>query len=623
MLAITDLTGETRLLTGVKQVNHSRKVNGEKTITFLAVPNENNKNAFDTVTNESIVTFENEPYVIKKVQEKSVGNTYLKSVEAVHQFFNEMINSFQYDLHTGSQTFFAALTRVFQPTPYTFSIEDTFTAETFENFGRDSCLSLFKNVLERYQAEFEVVGYQVYLKRKIGEDTGFQLRWKHNIKAIDKEVDTQDLSTVIKGFGGKPSEEGVYPIQREYRSNVDRFGEKHAAAVYDESTSTAAGMDAKLKRTLVDEPQLSITVDIATVEGDVKNEGDRGFIIYEPMNIEVAARAVELAETYEIINKKWRVVKTAVTLSNFKNRLSDTITRFGQTTKKVDRLFNGTETLPFSVLPEAMRIAAEAINNSLTEVQYPAGQGIVLQDPNNKLLMVRLTSAGIGLSTDGGVTYRSALTGAGIVTNELVAGIIRTNNIQIVGEKDLFYWNGEGLFAYDPSDLSRFVRINSKGIYMAKGSATIERPDGHKVISNGMSVYDVNIQAITKPMFHGPGVVEIQKGYSVWMRSRSTTSLDYNQYRFKRDARYLKIRFRLLAGGGNTAHLEIWRNGSLAASAFTSVTDEYDPSVINGSTLTVDMGVPDGQRDTFQIRMRSSVDGADVLAIVSEYWQEG
>ena len=623
MISITDLAGETRLLTGIKQINQSKKVNGEKTLSFLVVPTAGTDAAFLSVDNESIIDFQNERYVIKKVQEKNVGNTYIKSVEAVHVFFNDMINAFQYDLHTGSQTFFAALTRVFAPTEYTFSIVDTFTDKTFENFGRDNCLSLFKNVLERYEAEFEVVGYQVYLKQKIGADTGFQLRWKHNIKAIDKEVDTQNLGTYIRGFGGTPNEDGVYPVMREYDSNIEKFGLKVAQAVYDETTSTVAGMDARLRRELVDEPQLSITVDIAAVDGDVKREGDSGYIIYEPMNIRVSARVVELAETYEYINKRWRTVKTAVTLSNLKNLLSDTITRFGQTSKRVDRLFDGLEKLPYNVLPEAIRLAAEAINNSMTEIQYPPNQGIVLQDPNNPNFMVRLTSAGIGLSDDGGATYRTAMTGAGVVTNELVAGIIRTNNIQIVGETDLFYWNGEGLFAYDPTDLSRFVRINSKGIYMAKGSATIERPDGHKVISNGMSVYDVNIQAITKPMFHGPGVVEIQKGYSVWMRSRSTTSLDYNQYRFKRDARYLKIRFRLLAGGGNTAHLEIWRNGSMAASAFTSVTDEYDPSVINGSTLTVDMGVPDGQRDTFQIRMRSSVDGADVLAIVSEYWQEG
>jgi len=430
MLPITNIAGETFLLNGIKQVSRSKKVNGEKTIAFVVVPTKENEHAFAAVDNQSTIIFGNEKYIIKKIQEKNVGASYIKSVEAVHVFFDDLINAFQYNLHTGSQTFFAALTRVFEPTletdnPYTFAIQDSFTAKTFENFGRDNSLALFKNVLERYEAEFEVNGNHVSIKRKIGNDTGFQLRWKSNIKAIDKEVDTQNLSTVIKGFGGTPSEAGVYPIQREYRSNVEIFGEKHAAAVYDEATSTIAGMDARLRKELVSEPQLSITVDIATVEGEVKNEGDTGFIIYEPMNIKVGARVVELAETFEYIDRSWREIKVNVTLSNFKNRISDSITRLGQTSKTVDRLLSGLQPLPYNSLPAAVKRASDAINNSFTEIQYPMTGGFLLQDPNNVNLMVRLTSAGIGLSEDGGATYKTAMTGMGIVAEEIIAGILQ------------------------------------------------------------------------------------------------------------------------------------------------------------------------------------------------------
>lgn len=426
MIAITNIAGETHLLNGIKEIHRSKKVNGENTINFIVVPTDDNEHAFPDVINETTFEFENEKYVIKKVAEKNVGATYIKSVEAVHIFFDEMINAFQYDLHNGSQTFAAALTRVFENTEYNFSIIDAFAAETFENFGRDNCLSLFKNVLERYGAEFEVIGKQVYLKRKIGSDTGFQLRWKHNIKAIDKEVDTSSLSTVIKGFGGTPNETtGVYPIQREYRSNVDVFGEKHASAVYDEATSTIAGMDARLVKELVDEPQLSITVDIASVEGEVKNEGDTGYIIYEPMDIKVGARVVELDETFMWYADRWWIFKTSVTLSNFKTKLSDTITRFGQASKQIDRLFQGIESLPYSAFPAAIKRASDAINNSMTEIQYPVSGGIILQDPNDANLLVRLTSAGVGLSTDGGAEYKTAMTGNGIVAEEIIAGMLQ------------------------------------------------------------------------------------------------------------------------------------------------------------------------------------------------------
>lgn len=626
MLPIKNLSGETHLLTNVKQVRRRRAVNGEKKLEFLVVPGETNEHSWQSVDSESKIEFQNEQYIIKDINEASKGNRSIKKVDAVHSFFNTMINCHQYKIHNGSQTFFAALTRVFEETPYDFSIVDSFNAEAFENFGQDNCLSLFINVLERYGAEFRFEDNRVYLEREIGSQTDFQYRWKHNIKSISKSVSTKGLSNVIRGYGGKPDESGKYPLFREYRSpNEALFPDMdyHAEPYYNENITNETTLLETLKKRLMDEPQLSLTVDVTSTDLEDVNEGDRGFIIYEPMNVTVSARVVEIYDTFEFINGKWRIIKTEVTLSNIKDKLSDITTRFAQTAKQVDRLFEGRETLPHNVLPEAMRIAAEAINNSLTEIQYPAGEGLVLIDPNNPLNRVRLTSAGIGLSTDGGISYRSALTGAGIVTNELVAGIIRTNNIQIVGENDLFYWNGEGLFAYDPTDMSKFVRLNSSGLYVAKGAITIERPDGYKTIDNGMSMFDVNIQGV-EPMFHSPAVTLVQKSYAQWLSTRTASaSVDFNQYSFRHESRYLKVRFRILASPGATAHFEIWRSGERVASAQTSVTNENDPSVVNGSTLTVDLGNPTGNASTFQIRFRTSVANIDAYAMVTRKWLEG
>lgn len=622
MLPVTNLAGKTKLLRHIKQVVRTRRVNGEKTLAFVALPDSRDEEAWAYVDTESKVNFLGDEFIIKQNNEKGVGNQSIKQIEAVHSFFDVMINCFQYDLHSGSQTFFAALTRVFDPTPYNFSIIDSFGAETFENFGRENCLSLFQTVLQRYGSEFELIGNTVRLKRQIGADTGFQFRWKHNVKAIDKSVDTKSLATVIKGFGGTPDEDDVYPIQETHTSdNIAIFGEKIAEAIYNESLSTSPGMKAHLEKVLIDEPQLSITVDI-TDRDRFRNEGDRGYIIYEPMKIKVSARVVEVQETYEYIDKQWKVVNTNVTLSNLKEKLTDQNTRFAQASKRVDRLFEGRESLPYNVLPEAVRIASEAINNSLTEIQYPPGQGIVLQDPNNPNRLIRLTSAGIGISDDGGVTYRTAMTGVGIVADEIVTGILRANNVAIVGEDDLFFWDGTGLWAINPNDNTKYVKLDSNGLYIAKGAVTIERPDGYKSIDNGMSVFDVNIQGV-EPAFHGPGVTLVQKAYAQWLSTRSTDSVDFNQYSFEHKARYLKVRFRVLASGSNVARFEIWKDGALQVGAMTDVSNEYDPSVINGSTLTVDLGVPTGNPGTFQIRIRSSVAGEDAFAMVSRKWLEG
>jgi len=607
MLPITDITGDTQLLTNVKQIVRSRKVNGEKTIQFITIPDESNDHSFAHADNESTTIFKNEPYIIKQVNEKSVGATSIKQIGAVHTFFNTMINCYQYDLFSGSQTFFAALTRVFDNTPYTFVIVDSFTSKEFENFGRDNCLSLFKNVLERYSAEFKVVGTVVYLETEIGVKTDFQLRWKSNIKALDKQVDTDSLATVIKGFGGKPNEQtGVYPIQVEYRSpNEALFGELHADAVYDERLSTIAGMTAHLEKTITDEPQLSITVDIAELGGDVKNEGDRGFIIYEPMNLTLEARIVEITETFEYVNGQWVVMKTDVTLSNLRNKLTDITTRFAQTSKRVDRLFEGQERLPYNVLPEAIRIAAEAINNSLTEIQYPVGQGIILQDPINPLIMVRLTSAGIGLSDDGGTTYRTAMTGAGIVTNELVAGVIRTNNIQIVGEDDLFYWNGEALWAHNATDLTKYVKLNSDGMYIAKGALTLERPDGFKLITDGQANFDLNIQSGTPQYIsdatYGDGVYVVTTD-GPYTRTASTSFQRFDYYRFRQTSRYVNFAF-YARGGGDGAYAYVRIVKADGTTLQTQMTNSTADTIVG---ITVDLGVPDGSTQLWYAEIKTT-----------------
>lgn len=621
MLPIKDLTGETHLLTNIKQVVRRRAVNGEKKLDFFVVPGPKNEHAWESIDTESALAFKGDPYIIKDYGEVSVGNKSIKKVEAIHTFFNTMINCYQYKVHNGSMTFFAALTHAFEQTPYDFSIVDTFNADRFENFGQENCLSLFDTILNRYGAEFYLIDNRVYLVEEVGNQTNFQYRWKHNVKALNKSVSTKGLSNVIRGYGGKPDDNGVYPIEVEYRSpNEHLFPtmDYHAEAYFNENITTEAGMLAALQKKLIDEPQLSITVDVAETGLQVVNEGDRGFIVYEPMNITVSARVVEIIETFEYISGKWKLMKTQVTLSNIKDKLSDITTRFAQTSKKVDRLFEGKESLPYNVLPEAIRLAAEAINNSLTEIQYPPGAGIVLQDPNNPNLMVRLTSAGIGLSEDGGVTYRSAMTGAGIITNELVAGIIRTNNIQIVGENDLFYWNGEGLFAYNPNDLTKYVRLNSDGLYIAKGAMTIERPDGYIVMNNGLLQNDFSLQP-TNPTFRNkPTVSEV----GVYWATTETEPQNCEAYFFAHKSRFLKMM--VVAhdlGSGKGSRIGIYGVGgggvTLAQTAVYNATDATSSSTV----LTVDLGVPTGGQLGVYVRLNTTV-GGEARGRIVKAWLE-
>ncbi|MED2978186.1 phage tail protein [Bacillus swezeyi] len=622
MLPITDLSGNTEPVPILKNFTRTRKVNGEKTLTFYVLPT--HEQAWGMVETQSIVEFDGEEYVIKKVKEKNAGQLSIKQVEAVHRFFDDMIGCQQYDIHNGSMTFAAALTMVFSPTPYTFNIIDSFYAETFENFGRDNCLSLFKKVLDRYGAEFRIEGKTVYLEREIGSKTDFQYRYRHNIKVIDKEINTNNLATYIRGYGGKPDDKGNYPIEREYTSpNAKIFGIIEADAVVDERITTVEGMDNRLKKTLIDEPELSITINevdlrAAGHSGAAINEGDYGFIIYEPMGVDVEARIVEIKETFDV---NFKPINRTVTISNITESQTDAMTRFSRTSKQFNRLMNGQETLPYNVLDEAVRQATEALQSAQTELVFD--NGIIAVDPTNSNRLVLFNSAGLGVSSDGGQTFENAITYLGVNTNVLTAGEINTNNIKIIGKNDLFYWDGTALQAYDPSDLNRYVKLNSSGLEIAKGAISIQRDDGAYLIENGVPQFQ-HAQVEADPPFTSAGV----EVYRRFWRTNSTTSQNCQVYTLKKSGRYLVVQ---VVGGmedngqSGTGTLEFVNlvSGEVFHSKTFSGTINESTSVGEYYTATIDLGIPDYTAMSYYLRIRTSSSSRYMYLRKLRAWVEG
>lgn len=103
--------------------------------------------------------------------------------------------------------------------------------------------------------------------------------------------------------------------------------------------------------------------------------------------------------------------------------------------------------------------------------------GVTAVDTTNPQNMVRLSSAGLQISSDGGVTWTTGVSGAGISTQNLTAGSINTDNVQILsGSYPTFTWNKYGLNAYyyttdNQNDIidqvwsNKFVRFDRFGLY--------------------------------------------------------------------------------------------------------------------------------------------------------------
>ncbi|HFK1403020.1 TPA: phage tail spike protein, partial [Bacillus cereus] len=420
-LTITDLQGNTEILTGFKGFKRNRRVNGEKIISFLILPTEGNQHSFPMVQEEHKVEFKNETYVIKSLTERTIGNTYYKQVECIHDFFVNMINKQKYEVHNGSMKFIDALDFIFKDTGYQPVAIENFYAKDFENFGKENRLALLKKALERYKAEISIDKNLVYFRTKIGEDTDFQFRYNFNIKTFERNVDTKNLATYIRGYGADG-------LMREYTSpNKEIFGFIEATQINDDRFTTTEGLDRALREAIQDTPLVSITIDFVDLRKAgypyiVPNEGDRVLLIYEPMDIDIETRIMEIEEEYDANLEPF---SCRVTLANYRKDFAGTLLQ--NVNKTLGEIVTDDGKIKNSVLDEAVRIASEAIKSAQTELLFE--NGILAKDKENPNNLVAFNSAGLGISRDGGKTFKQALTYKGLVTDAGFIGFISANNI--------------------------------------------------------------------------------------------------------------------------------------------------------------------------------------------------
>ncbi|PHG56094.1 phage tail protein, partial [Bacillus toyonensis] len=296
-----------------------------------------------------------------------------------------------------------------------------------------------KKILERYKAEILIRGNLVTFKEKIGEDTDFQFRYNFNIKTFEREIDTKQLATYIRGYGKDE-------LIREYTSpNVHKFGLIEADSIEDERFTTMEGLDRALKENLQDTPVVSMTIDFIDLRKagypyNVPNEGDRVLLVYEPMDVDIETRLMEIEEEF---NAKLEPVACRVTLANYKKGFGGTL--FQTVQKAMSGIVNQDGKITYNALDEGVKRASEAIKNAQTELTFE--NGILAINPEDRNNLVALNSAGLGVSQDGGRTFKEALTYKGFVASVGVVGQFEANNIKV----------GPGTFfeeGYDPFKVS-------------------------------------------------------------------------------------------------------------------------------------------------------------------------
>lgn len=172
-------------------------------------------------------------------------------------------------------------------------------------------------------------------------------------------------------------------------------------------------------------------------------------------------------------------------VSNYKTQFEDLFQRITATTQslqyasgeynKSTKIFAGED---FSINPKLLQ---NSIDASKTLVESSSNQTIVkdstgitvsdLTEPNNK---TKITSGGIFITTDGGLSWKNAVRGGGIATQYLTAGAINADKIMMYqGAFPSFRWDQSGINAYYSNNgftsISKGVRFSGHGLYGFEG----------------------------------------------------------------------------------------------------------------------------------------------------------
>jgi phage minor structural protein len=309
VLIVTDIHGNAEALADVQNVEINEEINGDYSLSFTAFNSDKNAHSYPLLLEESIVDFGGHEFRVKRLAE----NRTQKAVEAHHVFF-DLIDRQLYDYIGGTKSVDDIFAYLLTGSGWTFENVDVDNFELFSNFGEDNALSLIREACTVFNCELKIEpGRHIKIYRQVGADNDEQFRYKHNIKTLKKTVDTSKLATVIKGYGGNG-------LEVTYTSpNADIYGERHAEPVRDDRYTIAESMTERLKRELIDVPEISIELEVSAL-GFSAGLGDKVWMIYEPLNVEFQTR-VMARKTYPFAKRS-----PAVTLSNKRAVLTDLLT---------------------------------------------------------------------------------------------------------------------------------------------------------------------------------------------------------------------------------------------------------------------------------------------------------
>lgn len=452
------------------EIDRKHSVNGEKSLTgVVKATNE----LINTIDKRWSLVFEGETYIVTYAKVIDMGKSTQLEFDAIHEFFDKMNKSVITTEISGSHPFTWYLDRIFENTPYNYSLQTAVKALDKENWGMKNKMALFADLINSGGIEYEVQGKLVLIKDQIGSDLSTMVRRGFNMQEFGVESDFVNFITYMQGFGAfiDSEDESKGRLKTSYRSPLaDVYGVLEGEPKVDERYTDMSNLQADLK--LIVDSSISISLDLSLEDlqasgypYEMARVGDYITAINEVVDFQQKVRIIDVNDSFDVEGEKISVQVTCGSLSLAEKQLaSDT-----GNSNTINNIINGNDRIPNDWLTSFIIENTEALNSARTELKFTE-QGIIATDKSDKNKLVILNSAGLGISTDGGKTYKTAITALGINASYITTGVLSAELVRIAF-----------------NNIGQAVEILSTGLNLYNGAAKLMQLD-----RNGMSFWNGN-----------------------------------------------------------------------------------------------------------------------------------
>lgn len=404
------------------EIEKTDAVNGEKSLSGTIYFGQDVK---ENIAKGWTLSFLDEEYVVVTYTKNDKENTVAFS--SVQAFFYKMSKTGFYETWNGSHPFSSYLDALFAGTGYTYDNTASVAAFEKQDWGMSDRLSLFNDIIDQANVEFYVEGTVIHVVPAMGSDLSTIVRKKFNLDTAEIQTDNTSFATYGRGYGAysKPNDTTSQRLTVEYKSPLydyyyPKFGAIEAVPIADERYTIADNLLAAVKEKVDKSWSISLTLNLVDLQSvgykyAMANPGDYITVIDENLNFSDKVRIIKVTSDYDIRGTRIKTEVECGSLSFAEQQKTSQSTLSNVAAGKIP--------VPNEWLTSQVQLATNSLLAARTELRF-TDQGIIAVDKSDANKVVILNSAGLGVSTDGGQTFKSAVTADGVVADRLFGNLI-------------------------------------------------------------------------------------------------------------------------------------------------------------------------------------------------------